>query len=66
MEKYRNDNDEEETDLPIHSYVRLLSGILAVSFLYITFILSYSIYQFAAFGGNYQLKFHDLIVSKVE
>lgn len=53
------------TILPVNTYVRVLSGILAVPFLYITFILSYSMYQFASFGGNYQSKIHDLIVSKV-
>ncbi|PEJ60092.1 SAM-dependent methyltransferase [Bacillus sp. AFS002410] len=51
--------------LPINTYVRILSGIIALPFIYITFILSYSIYQFAANGGNYQSKIHDLIVSKV-
>lgn len=51
--------------LPVHVYPRVLSGILALPFLYITFILSYSVYQFAAFGGNYQSKIHDLIVAKV-
>ncbi|PEL07648.1 class I SAM-dependent methyltransferase [Bacillus sp. AFS017336] len=51
--------------LPINTYVRILSGIIALPFIYITFILSYSIYQFAAKGGNYQSKIHDLIVSKV-
>jgi len=51
--------------LPINPSLRVLSGILAVPFIYITFILSYSIYQFASFGGNYQSKIHDLIVSKL-
>lgn len=51
--------------LPVHVYVRVLSGISAVPFLYITFILSYSVYQFAPFGGDYQSKIHDLIVGKV-
>ncbi|MBO9129447.1 class I SAM-dependent methyltransferase [Bacillus sp. 165] len=51
--------------LPVNLYVRVLSGILALPFMYIAFILSYSVYQFAAFGGNYQSKIHDLIVSKV-
>lgn len=46
-------------------YLRPLSGMLALPFLYITFILSNSVYQFAAFGGNYQSKIHDLIVSRV-
>jgi len=53
------------TVIPVNVYVRLLAGILALPFLYITFILSYSVYQFAAFGGNYQSKIHDLIAAKV-
>lgn len=53
------------TLLPANLYLRVLSVILAVPFTYIAFILSYSIYQFAAFGGNYQSKIHDLIVAKV-
>ncbi|TRZ40734.1 class I SAM-dependent methyltransferase [Niallia circulans] len=53
------------TLLPISLYWRVLSGILALPFFYITFILTYSIYQFAAFGGNYQAKIHELIVAKV-
>ncbi|MED2787292.1 class I SAM-dependent methyltransferase [Bacillus thuringiensis] len=51
--------------LPINLYLRSLSGILALPFIYIAFILSYSVYQFSAFGGNYQSKIHDLIVAKV-
>ncbi|OJE41930.1 methyltransferase type 11 [Bacillus proteolyticus] len=51
--------------LPINLYLRVLSGILALPFIYIAFILSYSVYQFSAFGGNYQSKIHDLIVAKV-
>ena len=53
------------TLLPANLYLRVLSGILAVPFIYIAFILSYSVYQFAAFGGNYQSKIHNLIVTKV-
>ena len=52
--------------LPIYIYLRVLSGIFALPFIYITFILTYSVYQFASFGGNYQSKIHDLIVSKVD
>ncbi|MBE7121715.1 class I SAM-dependent methyltransferase [Bacillus cereus] len=51
--------------LPINFYVRALSGMIALPFIYIAFILSYSVYQFSAFGGNYQSKIHDLIVTKV-
>jgi len=53
------------TLLPVNLYQRVLSGVLALPFMYIAFILSYSVYQFAAFGGNYQSKIHDLIVAKV-
>ena len=53
------------TLLPVNLYIRVLSGILAFPFIYIAFILSYSVYQFAAFWGNYQSKIHDLIVAKV-
>ncbi|MBT2201922.1 methyltransferase domain-containing protein [Bacillus thuringiensis] len=53
------------TLLPITFYLRILSGVIAMPFIYITFILSYSTYQFAAFGEDYQSKIHDLIVKKV-
>lgn len=53
------------TLLPITLYLRVLSGLIAVPFIYITFILSYSTYQFAAFGGDYQSRIHDLMVKKV-
>lgn len=53
------------TFLPINVYIRFFSGLLAMPFLYITFILSYSIYQFSGIGGNYQSKIHDLIVAKL-
>ncbi|WP_026565377.1 class I SAM-dependent methyltransferase [Bacillus sp. UNC41MFS5] len=53
------------TLFPVNIYLRLLAGMLAVPFIYIAFILSYSVYQFAPFGGNYQSKIHDLIVAKV-
>lgn len=53
------------TLLPANLYLQVLSGILAVPFIYITFILTYSVYQFAAFRGNYKSKIHDLIVVKV-
>ncbi|MDX8344607.1 class I SAM-dependent methyltransferase [Rossellomorea sp. YZS02] len=54
------------TFFPIPTPLRVLSGLLALPFLYIVFILSYSIYQFAGIGGNYQSKIHDVIVSKVD
>ncbi len=54
------------TFFPIPTPLRVLSGLLALPFLYIVFILSYSIYQFSGSGGNYQSKIHDVIVSKVD
>ncbi len=53
------------TLLPINLYLRVLLGFLTLPFIYIAFILSYSVYQFATLGGNYQSKIHDLIVAKV-
>jgi ubiquinone/menaquinone biosynthesis C-methylase UbiE len=53
------------TLLPVHLYLKVLSGTLALPFIYIDFLLSYSLYQFAATGGDYQSKIHDLIVAKV-
>ncbi|PFJ17922.1 SAM-dependent methyltransferase [Bacillus cereus] len=53
------------TLLPITLYLRVLSGLIAMPFIYITFILSYSTYQFASFGKNYQSRIHDLMVKKV-
>lgn len=53
------------TLLPVNSYLRVLSGILSLPFIYIAFILSYSVYQFAAFGGNYQSKIHDVMVAQL-
>ncbi|MGD6846165.1 class I SAM-dependent methyltransferase [Rossellomorea aquimaris] len=50
----------------VQVYFRVLAGMLALPFLYITFILSYSVYQFSTFGGGFQSKIHHLIVSKVE
>lgn len=52
--------------LPVPVYVRVLSGILALPFMYIACILSYAVYQFSASGGNYQSKIHDVIVDKVD
>ncbi|UOQ45909.1 class I SAM-dependent methyltransferase [Halobacillus salinarum] len=50
--------------LPVPLFLRIFSGVIALPFLYITFILSYSVYQFSAIGGNYQSKIHDLIVAE--
>ena len=53
------------TLFPFNIYLRVLAGMLALPFIYIAFILSFSVYQFAPFGGNYQSKIHDLMVAKV-
>lgn len=53
------------TLFPVPIFLRVLFGMLALPFIYITCILAYSVYQFAPVGGNYQSKIHDLIVSKV-
>lgn len=53
------------TLLPVNLYLRIFSGLLALPFIYITFILSYSYYQFASFGGNYQSNIHHIIVASL-
>lgn len=53
------------TFLPINFYFRILSGVLSLPFAYITFILTYSIYQFSPIGGDYQSKIHELIAQKI-
>lgn len=45
------------TLLPVNLYLRVLSGIFALPFIYIAFILSYSVYQFAAVGGIISQKY---------
>ncbi|MDP4094054.1 MAG: class I SAM-dependent methyltransferase [Bacillota bacterium] len=52
--------------LPINIYIRIISAVFALPFLYMMVILSSSYYQFAPFGGNYQSKIHDLIVSNLK
>ena len=51
--------------LPINLFIRIISGILALPFIYISFIIIYSYYQFAEFGGNFQSKIHNLIVDRI-
>lgn len=53
------------TLLPINFYLRILAGILSIPFLYISFLLSYSYYQFASWGGDFQRKIHNLIVYNI-
>ncbi|MET1249397.1 methyltransferase domain-containing protein [Sporolactobacillus sp. STCC-11] len=51
---------------PINMYIRILSGLLALPFCYISFIVSYTYYQFAPFGNNFQSIIHDLILQKLK
>lgn len=51
--------------LPINGFVRIFSVALALPFIYITIILSFSYYQFAPFGGNYQSLIHELIAKNL-
>ncbi len=50
--------------MPINLFIRIVAGALAVPFLYILFIISYSYYQFSDFGGNFQYKIHSLIIDR--
>lgn len=50
---------------PVNIYLRVLSGFSALPFLYITFIVSCTYYQFAPFGKDLQSKIHDLIIDKL-
>lgn len=45
--------------------VSIAALALAIPFVYIVFILTYTYYQFAASGGDYQAKIHNLIVSNI-
>jgi hypothetical protein len=47
---------------PILSIIALC---LSIPFIYIVFILTYTYYQFASFGGDYQAKIHNLIVANI-
>lgn len=51
--------------LPINLIVRIVSAVISIPFIYILFVLLYTYYQFSSFGGNYQSKIHDLIVSYI-
>lgn len=51
--------------IPINSFIRISAGILSLPFLYISFVISYSYYQFSDFGGDFQSKIHNLIINKV-
>jgi ubiquinone/menaquinone biosynthesis C-methylase UbiE len=45
--------------------VSLVFVALSIPFASIVFVLSYTYYQFSAFGGNYQSKIHALIVNSI-
>ena len=45
--------------------LRAIFALAALPFIYISFILFYSYYQFSNFGGNYQARLHDLIVKNI-
>ena len=51
--------------LPVGWYIRVFSGIISLPFLYISFIITYSAYQFSGSGGNFQSKIHDLIADRI-
>lgn len=51
--------------LPVNLFLRVSSGILSLPFLYISFLLSYSFYQFTYYGGDLQSNIHNLIVSSI-
>ncbi|ELC8442578.1 class I SAM-dependent methyltransferase [Clostridium perfringens] len=51
--------------LPINPLVRIIAVLSALPFLYISFIITYCYYKFSDFGGDFQSKIHNLIVSKV-
>lgn len=52
--------------LPINFFIRIVSGVLLLPFLYTSFMIVYSYYQFADFGGNFQCKIHNLIVDRIK
>lgn len=54
------------TLLPVNLFIRMVSGILSLPFLYISFMIIYSYYQFSEFGGNVQSKVHNLIVDRIK
>lgn len=52
--------------MSINLFVRIIAAVLAVPFLYILFIISYSYYQFSDFGGNFQYRIHNLIIDRAD
>lgn len=45
--------------------ISVVAFVLAVTFIYITFMLSYNYYQFSANGGDYQTKIHETIIRQI-
>lgn len=51
--------------LPFNPVIRIISGLIALPFLYTTFMIIYSYYQFSDFGGGFQSKIHNLIIDRI-
>jgi len=51
---------------PLNVYLRVCIGLVALPFLYISVVLSYSYYQFASFGNNLQSQIHELIIKRLD
>jgi SAM-dependent methyltransferase len=51
--------------LQFNPALSIVSTAMSIPFIYITFVLLYTYYQFSASGGNYQSKIHDLIVGNM-
>jgi len=49
----------------LNTVVSIIAFVLAVPFIYLTFILSYTYYQFSEHGGNYQGQIHDTILAQI-
>jgi len=45
--------------------VSIIAFVLALPFIYLTFVLSYTYYQFSEHGGHYQRKIHDEILEQI-
>jgi hypothetical protein len=43
--------------LPVHYFLRVFSGILALPFIYISFLLSYYVYHSQPLGGTISLEY---------
>ena len=45
--------------------VSIIAFVLALPFIYLTFVLSYTYYQFSEHGGRHQGKIHDAIIEQI-